>query len=87
MKNDIDNLKKMLIYRSQYRGTKEMDNLVGSFVKEYINKLNDFQLVELQKFLDLDDETLYKLYNNQLAEKDYINSNIQKIFKEFKYKK
>ena len=87
MKNDINNLKKMLIYRSQYRGTKEMDNLVGSFVKEYINKLNDNQLVELQKFLDLDYETLYKLYNNQLAEKDYINSNIQKIFKEFKYKK
>ena len=87
MKNDIDNLKKMLIYRSQYRGTKEMDNLVGSFVKEYINKLNDIQLVELQKFLDLDDETLYKLYNNQLAEKDFINSNIQKIFKEFKYNK
>ena len=87
MKNDIDNLKKMLIYRSQYRGTKEMDKLVGSFVKEYINKLNDIQLVELQKFLDLDDETLYKLYNNQLAEKDFISSNIQKKFKEFKYKK
>ena len=87
MKNDIDNLKKMLIYRSQYRGTKEMDKLVGSFVREHINKLNDIQLIELKKFLDLDDETLYKLYNNQLTEKDFISSNIQKMFKEFKYKK
>ena len=33
MNNDIENLKKRLIYRSQYRGTKEMDKLIGSFVQ------------------------------------------------------
>ena len=33
MNNDKDNLKKKLIYRSQYRGTKEMDSLIGSFTK------------------------------------------------------
>ena len=41
MNNDIDNLKKRLIYRSQYRGTKEMDKLIGSFVHNYINILNE----------------------------------------------
>ena len=34
---NIDELKKKIIYRSNYRGTKEMDRLLGSFVKTYIN--------------------------------------------------
>ena len=41
MNNDIDNLKKKLIYRSQYRGTKEMDKLIGSFVHSNIDKFNE----------------------------------------------
>ena len=39
MNNDINILKKRLIYRSQYRGTKEMDKLIGSFVENNIDKL------------------------------------------------
>ena len=87
MYNDIDNLKKRLIYRSQYRGTKEMDKLIGSFVQTYINKLNNQQLNELENFLDIDDDTLYKFYNNQILEVDFIKSEIVKLFKKFNYKK
>ena len=36
---DIEQLKKKIIYRAQYRGTKEMDKLMSSFVKMYIDKL------------------------------------------------
>ena len=32
MNIDIDNLKKRILYRSQYRGTREMDKLLHSFV-------------------------------------------------------
>ena len=63
MNNDIKNLKKKLIYRSQYRGTKEMDNLIGSFVENHINRFNKKELNELEKFLDFDDDSLYKIYN------------------------
>ena len=41
MNNYIDNFKKRLIYRSQYRGTKEMDRLVGSFVKKHIDEFSE----------------------------------------------
>ena len=34
----IADLKKKIIYRSTYRGTKEMDKLLSSFVKKYIQK-------------------------------------------------
>ncbi len=87
MNNDIDNFKKRLIYRSQYRGTKEMDKLIGSFVQKNINSFNYSQLNELEKFLDLDDDTLYKLYNGQLFQKNLDMTDIHKLFIKFNYKK
>ena len=65
MNNYIDNLKKRLIYRSLYRGTKEMDKLIGSFVKKYIDEFDEKELKDLEKFLNNDDDTLYKIYNNK----------------------
>ena len=87
MHNDIDNLKKRLIYRSLYRGTKEMDKLIGGFVQINIDKFNDTQLKELEIFLNIDDDTLYKFYNDQLIEIDLAKSEILKLFKDFDYKK
>ena len=86
MNNDIDNLKKRLIYRSQYRGTKEMDKLIGGFVKTNIELLNNVQLIELENFLEIDDDTLYKFYNNQITEADLEKSEISNLFKNFDYK-
>ena len=85
MNNDIENFKKKLIYRSQYRGTKEMDKLIGSFVKEIIQKLNDDQLEKLEKFLSTDDNKLYKFYNNEIIEENFNNNEIFSLFKKFKY--
>ena len=86
MNNDIDNLKKRLIYRSQYRGTKELDKLIGSFVDEYINQFNQSDLNELEKFLEIDDDTLYKFYNDQTTVKVIKKSKITELFKNFNYK-
>ena len=86
MNNKINNLKKRLIYRSQYRGTKEMDKLIGSFVQSNIDKFNEIQLNELEKFLDNDDDTLYKFYNGLPFDKDIVESEIFKFFKDFKYR-
>ena len=35
---NIEQLKKKIIYRSNYRGTKEMDKLLGYFTKKYIDE-------------------------------------------------
>ena len=86
MSNDIDKLKKRLIYRSQYRGTKEMDKLIGTFVQLHIDKLNKNQLKELEIFLNIDDDTLYRYYNDHEYKLDFEKSNILKLFKEFEYK-
>ena len=64
-----------------------MDKLIGSFVHNYINILNDQQLNELENFLNIDDDTLYKLYNNQILKIEPKKSEIIELFKKFEYKK
>ena len=60
MNFNIPDLKKKIIYRSTYRGTKEMDSLLSSFTQKYINKFNEDDLISLSNLLDVDDENLYK---------------------------
>ena len=52
MSEELEIFKKKLLYRSAYRGTKEMDILLSSFVKKYINNLTDNQLKQLEIFLN-----------------------------------
>ena len=63
MTTDIEQIKKKIIYRSNYRGTKEMDKLLGAFTNKYIDQLNVEDLNELIKFLEIDDNNLYNFYN------------------------
>ena len=86
MNIDIENYKKKLIYRSQYRGTKEMDKLISSFVKSNINNFDLNQLQELDKFLSIDDDTLYRFYNNQIDNLKDISQEFIKLYKSYKYK-
>ena len=87
MNINIEDLKKKIIYRSAYRGTKEMDSLMGSFAKKYVNVLNEVDLVYLSELMDIDDENLYR-YNQGLKTTIIINENkITKLFKDFVYKK
>ena len=60
---NIDLLKKKIIYRSNYRGTKEMDKLLGAFTKKYIDELSTKDLLDLEKLLNIDDDNLYSFYN------------------------
>ena len=64
MKN-LDSIKKKIIYRSEYRGIKEMDILLGSFVKKYINLLSLHELEDLYKILEIDDDTIFKWYTKK----------------------
>ena len=82
---NIDQLKKKIIYRSNYRGTKEMDKLLGAFTKKYINQLNQDDLIGLEKLLDIDDTSLYNFFNGIDNEIKFEETNVLKLFKNFKY--
>ena len=84
MDTDIEQLKKKIIYRSNYRGTKEMDKLLGSFTNEYINQLNTKDLTDLEKLLDHEDEVILDFYQNNISNKFFKESKISKLLKDFK---
>ena len=82
---NIDQLKKKIIYRSNYRGTKEMDKLLGAFTKKYIDKLSINDLSDLEELLNIDDTNLYNYYNDLDCDIEFKKNNITSLFKDFKY--
>ena len=87
MSLDIDELKKKIIYRSSYRGTKEMDILLSSFVKDIINHLDNDELENLFNLLNIDDDNLYKFKQGIKTEVQINENRISKMFKDYIYKK
>ena len=85
MNSDIEQLKKKIIYRSNYRGTKEMDKLLGAFTKKYVNKLNDQDLFDLEKLLDIDDDNLYNFYKGLKSDVEFVDNKVNSLFKNFKF--
>jgi antitoxin CptB len=78
-------LKNKIIYRANYRGTKEMDRLLGSFTKKYIDQLNKEELLLLCDLLDCDDENLYKLNQGQKPTIKVKDNKITELFKSYDY--
>ena len=77
-------LKKQIIYRSTYRGSKEMDLLLGNFVKKHIDKLNDIELNDLAKLLFIEDEIIYKWYFKRNSNNVIPKTKISMMLKNFK---
>ena len=80
-----EELKNKIIYRSQYRGSKEMDLLMSSFVRSIINDISIDELLKLKELVNLGDENLMHLRNNQVDQKNNTTNNIINRFVNFKY--
>ena len=87
MSDETEQLKKKIIYRSSYRGTKEMDILISSFVNEYIDKLNLNDLNNLYEFLKIDDVELYNIKNYKLDHLKIKKNKIFNLYKNYKFVK
>ena len=85
MKFNIDEFKKKIVYRSTYRGTKEMDKLLSAFTKKYINELNNDDLINLEKLLNIDDSNLYNFYNGLETDLIIDDNKVNNLFKNFKF--
>ena len=77
-------LKKQIIYRSMHRGFKEMDLLLGNFVKKYIDEFNDAELNDLEKLLFIEDEVIYKWYFEKKLDNSIPNTKVSAMLKNFK---
>ena len=81
----IKDLKNKIIYRANYRGTKEMDKLLGSFTKKYIDQFNEQELNLLCDLLDCDDENLYKFNQGQNQTIQIRPNKVSEMFRNYNY--
>ena len=81
MDSNKQNLINKIIYRSQYRGTKEMDIFVSSFVKSIIDSLSIDDLKDLDTLVNMSDEDISKISKNEI---NFENKKILKLLINFK---
>ena len=80
MNSNKQNLIKKIIYRSQYRGTKEMDIFVSGFVKSIIDSLSIDDLKDLDLLVNMNDEDISKISKNEMS---FQNKKISKLLIDF----
>ena len=83
MSLEIQDLKNKILYRSSYRGTKEMYILLKGFVDNVIDTLNKEDLSSLLDLISLDDDNLYKFKTGMKTSILIKENKITKLFKDF----
>tara|TARA_Y100000590_G_scaffold375384_1_gene440276 strand:- start:3214 stop:3468 length:255 start_codon:yes stop_codon:yes gene_type:complete len=81
MNSNKQNLINKIKYRSQYRGTKEMDLFINNFVNSIIHDLNLNQLKELNNLVNLGDEEFVKISEDEIKKNE---NKVVLMLKEFK---
>ena len=82
--NELETLKKKIVYRANYRGTKEMDILLSKFVDKYINSFSKEELEDLFNFLNMEDEIIYNFYQTKKVDTKVKKNKVLETFSAFK---
>ena len=61
-----------------------MDILLSSFVNKYINTFDESLLIELEKFLNFEDEIILNYYQKDIVQKKIDKNKVSEIFKSYK---
>lgn len=74
-------LLKQLLYRSNHRGCKETDILLGKFFSEKFNEFNDKNLEIYRRFIEEDDLLIYDWILGKVAVKNGYEKLVEEIRK------
>ena len=78
--NELELLKNRIKYRSSYRGTKEMDLLLSSFVLKIIDTLSLLELKKLDDFMNCSDEDINNFYSKRTPIQSFDDKKILDLF-------
>lgn len=56
---DLDMRRRRALYRAWHRGMREMDLVLGSFCDAHIHELSEAELDELERLIEVPDQSLY----------------------------
>ena len=78
--DDINKLKKRIIYRCSYTGTKETDLLYQKLIVNKINELNLDELHQLSNlFNEFSDKDIFLILTNKINSNDKYNNLFKKL--------
>ena len=67
----LDARRKRLLYRSNYRGFREADMILGGFAKAHIETMSDEEITQFEDLLEVKDHDIY----DWIAEKKPVPAN------------
>lgn len=79
----LDARRKRLYYRSAYTGTKETDVLLGAFAARHLGDLDERQIEDYEKLLEIDDPRLYKWITAQEAPPAEYDTSVLRLIQAF----
>ena len=79
----MEEYRKRLLYKANYRGTKEADILFGGFAQEYLHTLSSKELKSFEKILDESDDLLLKLILSGDSLPNHLDHQFFKKIKDF----
>ena len=79
----IDTLKKRLLYQSQHRGMKEMDLILGGFAQQFLQTMNDEELLQFEDLLVIPDQDLYSWFFEGAEIPDTVSRKLIEMINDF----
>ena len=80
---DLSTFQKKLLYKSNHRGSKEMDLILGKFVHKYLSLFNEDELVMLEAILEMDDNDIYQYALNKKEIPESLNNRVFTLLKDY----
>lgn len=80
-----ENKRKRLIFRSNHRGTKEMDLLLGTFAEEHVPNFSAEELSLYDELLKENDPNLYNWMTGKEDAPEHVQSHIFERLKAHKF--
>ena len=80
----MDARRKRLLYRSNYRGFKEADILLGGFAKAHVKTLSDDELTQFETLLENKDHDIYDWITGKFPAPAEFNTPILAMIRKFK---
>jgi antitoxin CptB len=72
--------RKLLLWRANHRGTREMDVLLGGFARDNIDSMQPSELDELERLIDVSDPELMSWIMGEAAvREEYRNSVTERL--------
>lgn len=82
---ELENTRKRLIFRSEHRGTKEMDLLLGSFARKHVPDFSEDELAQYEELLQENDPNLYNWITGQEDAPENVQSAVFSKLKDHRF--